>query len=733
MDPVSSFTATAIDALESAKPILEKSHAAFQFRIYLADDSLWLTSGQGKTGNMAFRLAFSGGSTFALEEQKEEGGELRFRLISSSGEFEVTVLFPVPQDAIFHYTTTFKPALPMLVPFWPKDMLPLGGSGKPQQAGKVHADQVGTRSGVIYLSMTRPKAGSVFYFQNLTALGAYCEATKTAAAGLVGGKWPELGFSLPLTTEEPLPANEKFVISDAFVRLSPDIPASDIEITTGYLNNLAALYPLLPKPEVKYHEWRDIAEKGLEGLANHKGCWMFADGHPYLNAYLSDYKNPPEIMVQLAVLLPLLEFCAWRGEQHSIAAELRDGLPRFYDEELGTVVRWLPALEDNLDKSEEQKQERVMDSWYLYHPLMNLTRLADRGDKEARKLLAKSVDYAIKVARHFNYEWPVFYRMDTFEVIKAETEPGMGGEKDVPGSFAKLMLEVWQFTGEDRFLAEAKKSVKRLKGLGFDLFYQANNTAFSAVALLRLYKQTKDEWYLDMSYVCIASILKNVQLWDCDYGYGKYFPSYFSIFPLRDAPYAAAYEEQEVYSTLHGYLQESADVEILPSVRLLVAELVRYAITRMPFYFPPMLPQEMFSDTVKTGEIDPNLWIPLEDIQDGWNKSGEVGQEVYGACISFGIVPRQYFKSPKGDYTVFIDYPVADVRFGKNNAFSLRALGEERGTCRLIVFFKDKGARKALAMASNGRGKAQPLEPTLAEGSRLEYQIQGDSKFKMSW
>jgi len=47
-----------------------------------------------------------------------------------------------------------------------------------------------------------------------------------------------------------------------------------------------------------------------------------------------------------------------------------------------------------------------------------------------------------------------------------------------------------------------------LQGLGFELFYQANNTAFSSGAMLRLYKATKKEIYLQLSYLCLANVFK---------------------------------------------------------------------------------------------------------------------------------------------------------------------------------------------------------------------------------
>lgn len=267
---------------------------------------------------------------------------------------------------------------------------------------------------------------------------------------------------------------------------------------------LAHVYLLLSKPPTTYHDYPSIAEKVLAGLDDHKGCWSHHHGFDYLNAYVCDYQTPPEIMVQLAVLLPTLEYADWAGRRPALAAKLEAGLATFYDANLGTVRRWLPAATDQLDGSEEHKKELVMDSWYLHHPLLNLSRMALRGDETAKKLFLQSLDYAIKVGRHFKYQWPIFYKMDTLEVVKAEAAPGDGGEKDVPGIYAHVMLQAWELTGKRTYFEEAERAVKTMASEGFDLFYQANNTAFSAGAMLRMWKETGHEKYLDMSYLLMG-------------------------------------------------------------------------------------------------------------------------------------------------------------------------------------------------------------------------------------
>lgn len=64
---------------------------------------------------------------------------------------------------------------------------------------------------------------------------------------------------------------------------------------------------------------------------------------------------------------------------------------------------------------------------------MNLGRLAEKGDTGAKKLLMNSIDFVMKAAHHFAYNWPVFYDVRTFDIIKAETAEGKGGELDVAG------------------------------------------------------------------------------------------------------------------------------------------------------------------------------------------------------------------------------------------------------------------------------------------------------------
>lgn len=732
MNELSTWAISAHMALMRPAPVLfELASGAFTFSIYLTSDSLWIHMRADEEQNIAFRCAFCPGGSLKSERVTKVENGVEIQLSSDLGQFCSTINLDMNTDTpVLHYYTTFTPIQDILFPFSPRDILVLGKGQDPANAeGTVHESQWGTRTGFIYFSTAGARPLTVLYLQNLNSLAEYNEQTKTSAGDTVGGQWPELGFALPPTNLQALAAGKAVIVSDAYVALQAAAVTEEPTMIRLYLDLLARIYLLLPHPETHYQPWPAILDKGLKDLLTSPGCWAQLGGHRYLNAYVSDYETPPEIMVQLAVLLPLLDYVEWSDAELEIMQTIKDGLPAFYDEKLGTITRWLPAAEDKLQGEEEQKHPGVMDSWYLHHPLLNLSRLALKGDQMAKGLFLNSLDYTIKVAHHFKYHWPVFYKMDTLEVLKAETAEGKGGEKDVAGIYAHVMLQAWELTKEQRFLDEAETAAKTLMGLGFKIFYQANNTAFSSGALLRLYKITDNADYLNLSYMCLAGILRNTQLWDCNYGYGKNFPKFFSLYPLNDAPYTAVYEEQEVFCALHDYLQHAEGVEILPSVRLLLAEYIRYLVDRAVYYYPTMLPEDMLETKPKVGELDRNLWIALEDLQDGWLQSGTVGQEVYGAGNAFGILPRHYIKVPGQDFKIYIDYPTSGIRSVKDKSIHFNVLGDDQLSCRLMVI---KGEAQLPEITVSIAGN-EIIEGKLTKEKNISYKMKGNSRVKIIW
>jgi hypothetical protein len=708
----------------------KKEVAGYTVKTHTLNNSFWIVVTCPKGAQVIFRPAYAPNDHLQLGKVTINDSGVVFNLSAGIGRFQVELQCPNEEMAIIRYTTTFRANAPLLVPFWPRDMVITGPDESDKDLeGTIYVSQVGTRSGLQYLSIDKPKDGALLYFQNLTALNDYAQATETSLGNVVGGTWPELGFALPPTLKEkPIPPHHEIVLSDAFIAFSPEHPKDEMAQAKQFLNLLADVYLHLPKPDTEYYAWPDMVDKGLHDLEFSHGCWSHGAEQDYLNAYVADYDTPPELMVQLAVLMPLTDYHDWCEADLPAVMKIKNGLDAFYSKDLKTVVRFFPALAKDLSGAEEQLKPNVMDSWYLHHPLLNLGRLAIRGDKQGKKLFLDSLDFTIRVAHHFNYEWPVMYNMETLEVVKAETQPGKGGEKDVAGLYALVMLHAWQLTKENKYLLEAKKAAKTLQGKGFELFYQANNTAFSANAMLWLYKETKDKVYLDLTYLCLANIFKNFQLWECNYGYAKDYPTFFAMFPLNDAPYTAAYEEQEVFASLHNFLLYAEDENILPSINLLVPEFLRYILNRAPYYYPPNLPKKMLSDEVKTGQVDHKLWIAIEDIHDGWEQSGTVGQEVYGAGVAFGVIPRHFYKVPNEDFMIYLDYPTANFEYRKGS-ISFNVKGDERLSCRMLVVKKDKMLLPEFTI----KDEKDVLKGIRRKDGHIEFLINGNQQIKINW
>nr|WP_067060794.1 hypothetical protein [Mucilaginibacter sp. L294] len=702
----------------------------YTVKVHMLNNSLWIAVTCPKGVQVVLRPAYAPNDHLQRGKITRQEDGLIIKLSASIGHYRVRLQFPDKKKPLLRYTTTFKAGNPLLVPFWPRDMVITGPDKSDKEPkGTIHISQKGTRSGLQYMSLDEPKSGALLYFQNLTAINDYAQATETSLGNVVGGSWPELGFALPPTLKEkPIPAHKEMILSDAFITFSPENPKDEMARAKQFLNLLADIYLYLPKPATEYYSWPDMVDKGLHDLEFSHGCWSHGAEQDYLNAYVADYQTPPELMVQLAVLLPLTDYYDWCKTDLPAIQKIQNGLDAFYSKELKTVVRFLPALAQELSGDEEQLKPNVMDSWYLHHPLLNLGRLAIRGDEQGKKLFLDSLAFTIKVAHHFNYDWPVMYNMETLEVVKAETQPGKGGEKDVAGLYALVMLHAWQLTKENKYLLEAKKAAKTLKGKGFELFYQANNTAFGANAMLWLYKETKEEQYLDLAYLCLANIFKNFQLWDCNYGYAKDYPTFFAMFPLNDAPYTAAYEEQEVFAAMHNFLLYAEEEDILPSVSLLIPEFLKYIVNRAPYYYPPNLPKEMLSDEVKTGQVDHKLWIAIEDIHDGWEQSGTVGQEVYGAGVAFGIIPRHFYQVPNEDFMIFLDYPTAGYKHRKGQV-TLQIKGDNRLNCRMLIIKKDKTPLPSFTVSA----PEGDLPGLRRKDGHIEFSVKGDQHIKLNW
>jgi hypothetical protein len=484
----------------------------------------------------------------------------------------------------------------------------------------------------------------------------------------------------------------------------------------------------LPKPRTRHYDWIAGSKRTLYALETCEDCGRWIRGNFYLNAYVGSVEKPPESMVQLAVLVPLLEYEGWSGQASGPTKGLLSSLPTFIDPKLKVVVRWLPGEPFGGGADSEEEHHDTMDSWYYLHTLLNVARLAALKQDGMMDLLVPSLEHAIKVAHHFDYRWPVFYRLRSLEVIKAKTKPGEGGEHDVAGLFAHVMLQAYELTKERRYLDEAEASAARIDGKGFRLLYQTNNTMMAATALLKLWRVTGNADYRDLEAVCLANVVAQLWIWNARYGFSKSYDTFMGVAPLRDAPYLASYEEHEFLGSAISYLKE-AGPDIHPALNVLLPEYMKYLLHRARFYFCEELPFEALSSEPKEGRIGPELFVPLEDIYAGRKQAGAVGQEVYGAAAAFLLTTTAYVKSDGLPFRIRSEYPVLDFAVEdapEGGRARIVLAGDPDFSCRLTI---EGGEDHQPTMLDEAGG----ILVGEKSAGRTEYEVGGGGTYRLTW
>jgi len=205
--------------------------------------------------------------------------------------------------------------------------------------------------------------------------------------------------------------------------------------------------------------------------------------------------------------------------------------------------------------------------------------------------------------------------------------------------------------------------------------------------------------------------------------------------PLQDAPYLALYEELEVLAAFHEYL-ELADDGILPAVRVLLPEYCKYVIDRAWYHYPSELPEDMLAEKTQSGHLNRRLSIPLEDMYEGWQKPGEVGQQVYGAAAPFIVWTRHYHAIPDEDFLLHCDYPISGFEVDRDETGKMahfRALGDGRCECRLQIVPVSVLPLPDFSLRVHTPAGSFSPSGQLSELGLLEFDIPGNADAELHW
>jgi len=695
-----------------------------------SSDSVWAIIRRKGKGALALRVVYSVLPFECRTRAGADGEALCLEVENEAATYVVSFLAEQDELERVRVTVRLTPKLPLLLPYMPRDLYPLDEDGDPLGSmGKVEACQRGLNTGFVYFHLDKPPFGNVLYLQDLTHLNDYFLATGTTPKEAVGGLWPELGYRLPTPPDtgsappcKPLEAGVEVVLSDAILVVRHDAPPHERESARHFLQMLGAAYEMIERPNTEYHDWIDRAERTLHDLKTAPEATIRHYGHRYIHPYTA--AEYPDSMVQLSVLAALRAWSKWKGQRDPLEADLEAGLQKFYDPELKTLRRYLPNVG-------EDKDADAVDSWYLYHPLLNLGLLALDGDETARKLFLDSLDYGIKAAHHFRYEWPVQYHVTDFSVI-TETAPADGrGQTDVGGIYAWVMLQAFEMTDDKRYLDEARAAIDAAIGLRFDINYQANLTAWGAAACMRLWRITNRDVYLEQSYVYLASFFHNTIIWESRLGHAANYPTFLGVTCLQDAPYMAIYECFDSFSAFERYLADSGP-DLEPAARMLISEYCKYALSRAWYYYPDALSPDAIAQEQRenNGHVDRKLSFPLEDLYPDGQEAGQVGQEIYGAGAAFIFASTAYHQVEDAPFLLYANHFVRAIERTGEKALSIGLDGGEncRGDFSLIRLKRKRLPRVQLATSGG-----DPLRPAASSDDRVEFHVPANGRLTLTW
>jgi hypothetical protein len=495
---------------------------------------------------------------------------------------------------------------------------------------------------------------TLLYFEDFTSLSSFYEMTGTRLRktirqppdcldepqGVPGSPF-SFGYVLPKFVKS-LQQGSRVLLANSFLYIEPGSPSiSESEAyCSRFIDGVSAIYPHLDKPENKMWDWVAITEKGLGDLTVcEEALRKRADADPHQTPAI------PESMLRSPIDVPsnLISIQRYASTFHSKRAQMLVG---------DAEKRWANLPEPRLPYG---------DAWQYLFPMIMAGEYAQEFHSNAAKsfCLRGSAD-VVETGQRLQYIFPLRINQDFSKTADVRYQ------YDCTGAYVYLMLLYSQFTGEVKYISEARAAADRLLQMGFELPYEFTTTSLAPVALLRLYKTTGDRRYLDGIAIPMAAILRHSCFFNP--GYREYKGR--TIFLLTEAMpgvYANGWEEACLVHYLNVLLQEGGDV-LQNTLIEMASELLRWKGVSLLDSLAPSLPE-----TAVVNEKTPREWfipvnrtwdIPLEgfgylewDDSGQSDKLGSVSQGFY----TFGVLPEiaaLLFHPLIGDAMLYAETPI---------------------------------------------------------------------------
>jgi hypothetical protein len=349
--------------------------------------------------------------------------------------------------------------------------------------------------------------------------------------------------------------------------------------------------------------WKEFAAATVGDLQEKSTTRVEVNGRAGLRAYVKDssqiWQQPAdnfELMTVADVLWPSLLYLrlhpssSYETECHELLA----GLPSFYHEDTQSISN------DFVRKPNERA-----DSWYPFeNGLVKYPAIGSlAGSKDITDHFLEAFKTAQKMARQYDYLFPIYYQVST---LLAE---GAGTNYAIGGLYAWAAILAHRLTAEEHYREEARRAIQVLYTVPSDrLFHEPQELAYGALAAAELGMRDQADYLLYQQL--------RMFYWYSD-------PSQKSH-DVRGMVQAAA-------SILYPAFKENVE-SVLPWTGILKRGIIFEGLLRFMdqqrrnnFYF--------FQDCTGNRQHASMAFIPMENLGtlELGGQTGNVGKEIYGA------------------------------------------------------------------------------------------------------
>jgi len=395
-------------------------------------------------------------------------------------------------------------------------------------------------------------------------------------------------------------------------------PITEQEAVSVLVGECLKLLPARQEWHPDATSWKEFSKECANELLDENSCWSKVNGIEFLIAYYDGispaWHEALEAGNTKISFYEVFDFCVTVWVLYPLLILERNEKNEIYSALSSKLMRTVKEVINNWDKLKLYISE-FMGTWQyisMLHDLFKVGEISkfvpaiDRVIKEVDEIL-------LPFSERVSYLYPLSFNTVTLE------KAGNGENYPIAGLAAHLMLLLYDYTGEDKYLNSAKSAVNVLYNLPVNSILQESFLIpYGVLASLKLYSLLKDEKYLSIAGYLLSQNLR-LAYWYNDRAKSAF--NHYNLLGMFQACtpmlYPAFYENSLCLSML------SSVFRYMPPQKGIL-RLFNLGRINNFYMFPKCLPEEF--------HITKSLYVPYENLgtlED--DKMGYVGQEIYGS------------------------------------------------------------------------------------------------------